>query len=88
MVQTINVQFSNLPNTLDSVFGDAKKPLFSGCKIFTKLLALGELYNLKVRFEWNNSSFSKLLATISEFLPENNEVWVSIDEVKKKHYLP
>ncbi|KAA0046966.1 putative polyprotein [Cucumis melo var. makuwa] len=56
------------------MFDDAKKPLFPSCKRFTKLLALVRLYNLKVRFGWSDASFSELLTTISEFLPENNEI--------------
>ena len=65
------------------MFDDAKKPLFPSCKRFTKLLALVRLYNLKVRFGWNDASFSELLTTISEFLPENNEMSVSIYEAKQ-----
>ncbi|KAA0040935.1 transposase [Cucumis melo var. makuwa] len=81
MVQNVRDQFSEVPNTFDNMFDDAKKPLFPGCKRFTKLLALVRLYNLKVRFGWSNASFSELLATISELLPENNKIPISIKDL-------
>ncbi|KAA0043012.1 transposase [Cucumis melo var. makuwa] len=83
MVQNVRDEFSEVPNTFDNMFDDAKKPLFPGCKRFTKLSALVRLYNLKVRFGWSNASFSKLLATISELLPENNKMLISMYEAKK-----
>ncbi|XP_050939141.1 uncharacterized protein LOC127148819 [Cucumis melo] len=81
MVQNVRDQFSEVPNTFDNMFDDAKKPLFPGCKRFTKLSALVRLYNLKVRFGWSNASFSELLATISELLPENNKMPISIKDL-------
>ncbi|KAL0554396.1 hypothetical protein IC582_008316 [Cucumis melo] len=87
MVQNVRDQFSEVPNTFDNMFDDAKKPLFPGCKRFTKLSALVRLYNLKVRFGWSNASFSELLATISELLPENNKMPISMYEAKKKKRL-
>ncbi|KAA0063971.1 transposase [Cucumis melo var. makuwa] len=48
---------------------------------FTKLSALVRLYNLKVRFGWSNASFFELLATISELLPENNKMSISIKDL-------
>ncbi|KAA0041519.1 transposase [Cucumis melo var. makuwa] len=47
MVQNVRDQFSEVPNTFDNMFDDAKKPLFPGCKRFTKLSTLVRLYNLK-----------------------------------------
>ncbi|KAA0063907.1 transposase [Cucumis melo var. makuwa] len=81
MVQNVRDQFSEVPNTFDNMFDDAKKPLYLGCKRFTKLSALVRLYNLKVRFGWSNASFSELLATISELLPENNKMLISIKDL-------
>ncbi|KAL4016784.1 hypothetical protein IC575_024441 [Cucumis melo] len=83
MVQNVRDQFSEVPNMFDNMFDDAKKPLFPGCKRFTKLSALVRLYNLKVRLGWSNASFSELLATISELLPENNKMLISMYEAKK-----
>ncbi|KAA0036130.1 uncharacterized protein E6C27_scaffold338G00370 [Cucumis melo var. makuwa] len=50
------------------MFDDAKKPLYPGCKKFTKLSALVRLYNLKVRYGWSNTSFSELLSIINDLL--------------------
>ena len=49
MVQTVHRQ-SNTSNTFDTMFDDAKKPLYPGCNKFTKLSALVRLYNLKIRY--------------------------------------
>ncbi|KAA0062133.1 transposase [Cucumis melo var. makuwa] len=65
------------------MFDDAKKPLYPGCKKFTKLSALVRSYNLKVRYGWSNTSFSELLSIISDLLPENNKIPTSLYEAKK-----
>ena len=49
MVQSIHDQYSNTSNTFDTMFDDTKKPLYPGCKKFTKFPALVTLYNLKIR---------------------------------------
>ena len=41
------------------------------------------LYNLKVKYGWSNTSFSRLLSIISGLLPENNEISSSLYKVKK-----
>ncbi|TYK28917.1 transposase [Cucumis melo var. makuwa] len=73
----------NTSNTFDTMFDDAKKPLYPGCKKFTKLSALVRLYNLKVRYGWSNTSFSELLSIISDLLPDNNTIPTSLYEAKK-----
>ncbi|KAA0045916.1 hypothetical protein E5676_scaffold299G001930 [Cucumis melo var. makuwa] len=50
MVQSVHDQSSNTSNTFDTMFDDAKKPLYPRCKKFTKLSALVGLYNLKVSY--------------------------------------
>ncbi|XP_031742398.1 uncharacterized protein LOC116404339 [Cucumis sativus] len=83
MVQSVQEQSFNASNTFDTMFDDAKKPLYPGCKKFTKLSALVRLYNLKVRYGWTNTSFSELLSIISDLLPDNNEIPCSLYEAKK-----
>ncbi|KAA0034832.1 transposase [Cucumis melo var. makuwa] len=73
----------NTSNIFDTMFDDAKKPLYPGCKKFTKLSALVRLYNLKVRYGWSNTSFSELLSIISDLLPDNNKIPTSLYEVNK-----
>ncbi|KAA0061183.1 transposase [Cucumis melo var. makuwa] len=83
MFQSAHDESCNTSNTLDTMFDDAKKSLYLGCKKFTKLLALVRLYNLKVRYGWSNTSFSKLLFIISDLLPDNNEIPTSLYVAKK-----
>ncbi|TYJ97926.1 transposon protein, putative, CACTA, En/Spm sub-class [Cucumis melo var. makuwa] len=83
MLQSAHEESCNTSNTFDTMFDDAKKPLFPGCKKFTKLSALVRLYNLKVRYGWSNTSFSEFLSIISDLLPENNEIPTSLYEAKK-----
>ena len=83
MIQFVQEQSSNASNTFDTMFDEAKKPLYPGCKKFTKLSALVRLYNLKVRYIWSNTSFFELLSIISDLLLDNNEVPSSLYEVKK-----
>ena len=40
------------------LFDDAKKPLYPGCRKFTKLFTLVKLYNLKARYGWSDKGFS------------------------------
>ncbi|KAL4026763.1 hypothetical protein IC575_015204 [Cucumis melo] len=65
------------------MFDDAKKLLYPGCKKFTNLLVFVRLYNLKVRYGWSNTRFSKLLSIISDLLLINNEIPSSLYEKKK-----
>ncbi|KAL4035634.1 hypothetical protein IC575_004337 [Cucumis melo] len=83
MFQSAHDQSCNTSNTFDTIFDDAKKPLYPGCKKFTKLSALVRLYNLKVRYGWSNTSFFELLSIISDLLPDNNEIPTSLYETKK-----
>ncbi|KAL0546958.1 hypothetical protein IC582_016877 [Cucumis melo] len=83
MLQSAHDGSCNTSNTFDTMFDDAKKPLYPGCKKFTKLSALVRLYNLKVRYDWSNTSFSELLSIISDLLPDNNEIPTSLYEAKK-----
>ncbi|KAL0553497.1 hypothetical protein IC582_007392 [Cucumis melo] len=83
MFQFAHDESCNRSNTFDTMFNDAKKPLYPGCKKFTKLSVLVRLYNLKARYGWSNTSFSKLLSIISDLLLDNNEIPTSLYEAKK-----
>ena len=62
---------------------DNEKPLYEGCKKFTKLSAVLKLFNLKANNGWSDKSFTEILAAINEMLPEGNELPVSIYQAKK-----
>lgn len=83
MVRSARDRFSDVSDMFDNIFDDAKKLLYPKCKKFTKLSTIVRLYNLKVRFEWSNSSFFELLSLISDLLLENNEIPISMYEAKK-----
>ena len=72
-----------IQNEFEKLLNDAEKPLYEGCKKFTKLSTLVKLYNLKVRYGWSDISFSELLKTLKEILPTSNEIPTSMYEAKK-----
>ena len=50
MVQAAHEDCKNDPESFQRLLKDAEKPLYPGCRNFTKLSALIKLYNLKTRF--------------------------------------
>ncbi|KAL4591304.1 hypothetical protein LXL04_004262 [Taraxacum kok-saghyz] len=62
---------------------DNEKPLYEGCKKFTKLSAVLKLFNLKANNGWSDKSFTETIKAINEMLPEGNELPVSIYQAKK-----
>ncbi|KAL0558861.1 hypothetical protein IC582_003443 [Cucumis melo] len=55
MVEIAYEQYSKDPSGFEKLLNDAEKPLYEGCKKFTKLSTLMKLYNLKVRHGWRIS---------------------------------
>ncbi|KAL4011360.1 hypothetical protein IC575_028417 [Cucumis melo] len=83
MIEVAHEEYSKKPNEFEKLLNDAEKPLYEGCKKFTKLSTLVKLYNLKVRYGWSDISFSELLKTLKEILPTSNEIPTSMYEAKK-----
>ncbi|KAL0536272.1 hypothetical protein IC582_025215 [Cucumis melo] len=83
MIEVAHEEYSKDPNEFEKLLNDAKKPLYEGCKTFTKLSTLVKLYNLKVRYGWGDISFSELLKTLKEIFPTSNEIPTSMYEAKK-----
>ncbi|KAA0059543.1 uncharacterized protein E6C27_scaffold518G00570 [Cucumis melo var. makuwa] len=83
MVEISHEQYSKDPSGFEKLLNDAEKPLYEGCKKFTKLSTLVKLYNLKVRHGWSNISFSKLLKALKDILPSLNDLPTSMYEAKK-----
>ncbi|KAA0043052.1 transposase [Cucumis melo var. makuwa] len=83
MVEIAHEQYSKDPSGFEKLLNDAEKPLYEGCKKFTKLSTLVKLYNLKVRHVWSNISFSELLKALKDILPSPNDLPTSMYEAKK-----
>ncbi|KAA0067714.1 hypothetical protein E6C27_scaffold352G00200 [Cucumis melo var. makuwa] len=83
MIEVAHEEYSKDPNGFEKLLIDAEKPLYEGCKKYTKLSTLVKLYNLKVRYGWSDISFSELLKTLKEILPTTNELPNSLYEAKK-----
>ncbi|RVW94540.1 hypothetical protein CK203_030792 [Vitis vinifera] len=83
MVQVAYDDRKNDPKLFETLLEDAQKPLYPGCRNFTKLYALVKLYNLKARYGWFDKSFSELLSILGDMLPLNNELPLSMYEAKK-----
>ncbi|KAA0059821.1 transposase [Cucumis melo var. makuwa] len=81
MFEVAHKEYSKDPNGFEKLLIDAEKPLYEGCKKYTKLST--PLYNLKVRYGWSDISFSELLKTLKEILPTTNELPNSLYEAKK-----
>ncbi|KAL0556379.1 hypothetical protein IC582_004892 [Cucumis melo] len=83
MIEVAYEEYSKDPNEFEKLLNDVEKPLYEGCKKFTKLSTLVKLYNLKVRYGWSDISFLELLKTLKEILPTTNEIPTSMYEAKK-----
>ena len=83
MVKVAHDDFQADPEIFTKLLNDAEKPLYLGCRKFTKLSALVKLYNLKARYGWSDKGFSELLRLLSEMLPLNNELPLYMYEAKK-----
>ncbi|TYK22860.1 transposase [Cucumis melo var. makuwa] len=83
MIEVAHEEYSKDPNGFEKLLIDAEKPLYEGCKKYTKLSTLVKLYNLKVRYGWSDINFSELLKTLKEILPTTNELPNSLYEAKK-----
>ncbi|KAL0559292.1 hypothetical protein IC582_003893 [Cucumis melo] len=60
MFQSAHDESCNRSNTFDTMFDDAKKPLYPRCKKFTKLSALVRLYDLKKTLGALGLSYQKI----------------------------
>ncbi|KAL5551697.1 hypothetical protein UlMin_001873 [Ulmus minor] len=84
MMQDVEEEFVDRPDQFEKLLSDAEKPLYEGCpNNYTKLSAIVRLYNLKAANGWSDKSFSDLLVAISDMLPQPNELYTSMYQVKK-----
>ncbi|MGM2984726.1 hypothetical protein, partial [Bacillus cereus group sp. BC60] len=64
------------------LFVDAEKPLYDGCKKFTKLSAVLRMMDVKAANGWSDKGFTDMLYLVHEMLPEDNEMPVSVYKAK------
>ena len=83
IVQVAQEDYKNDLESFQRLLKDVEKPLYPGCRNFTKLFTLIKLYNLKAHFGWFDKSYSKLLEMLGNMLPVNNELPLSMYEAKK-----
>lgn len=62
---------------------DSKKELYSGCKKFSKLSFIVQLFHLKCLNGWTNNSFTMLLTLLKEAFPKGETLPNSYYEAKK-----
>ncbi|XP_074327419.1 uncharacterized protein LOC141665340 [Apium graveolens] len=62
------------------------QPLYPGCERYTKMKALVQLYNLKVKHGMSDSCFSDILLLLGSLLPEGNNIPSSFNKAKKTLY--
>nr|XP_004488447.1 uncharacterized protein LOC101493360 [Cicer arietinum] len=70
-------------HVFDSLCNDKEEALYPGCTNFTRLFAVLRLFNLKARNGWTDKSFTELLESLKEMLPEDNTLPNRYYEAKK-----
>ncbi|GKA27523.1 ribonuclease H-like domain-containing protein [Tanacetum coccineum] len=65
------------------LFVDAEKPLYDGCKKFTKLSPVLRLFDVKAANGISDKGFTDIFKVVHDFLPEDNELPISVYKAKK-----
>ena len=73
MMDGVHDDLENQPDVFESLSEAAKKPLYPGCKKYTKLSTVLTLFNIKSQYGWCDTSFTTLLTCLREMLPDGNE---------------
>ncbi|XP_006352028.2 uncharacterized protein [Solanum tuberosum] len=67
----------------EQLMRDSNEELYPGCKKFSKLSFVLQLYRIKLLFKWSNESFNALLGLLKDALPEGEKLPSSFYESKK-----
>ncbi|GKA45679.1 hypothetical protein Tco_0738475 [Tanacetum coccineum] len=65
------------------LFVDAEKPLYAWCKKFTKQSVVFRLFDVKAANSIIDQGFTDILEVVHEFLPEDNELPISVYKAEK-----
>ncbi|KAJ0038368.1 hypothetical protein Pint_22697 [Pistacia integerrima] len=82
MVHDANKYCKEDLDTLKTLLDYCEKPLYNGCK-YSKLSGLMKFQYLKGKYGWSDTSFSDLLCTLHDVLPDENSMPKSMYEAKK-----
>ncbi|XP_048502844.1 uncharacterized protein LOC125498643 [Beta vulgaris subsp. vulgaris] len=74
MMAGVEDELGKHSRVFESLTKAAQKPLYPGCKKFTKLSAVLTLFNIKSKGNWTDISFNSLLEVLSEMFPDGNEL--------------
>ena len=83
MMDGVHGDLENQPDVFESLSEAAKKPLYPGCKKYTKLSSVLTLFNIKSQHGWSDSSFTTLLSVLGDMFPKGNKVPKSYYYAKK-----
>ena len=62
---------------------DADKPLYEGCKKYSRLTAIVQLYHVQCMGGWSNASFTWLLQSLKDMIPSYDDLPKTTYEAKK-----
>ncbi|XP_075499056.1 uncharacterized protein LOC142537420 [Primulina tabacum] len=75
--------YTENPEAFMEFLEEAEKPLYNGCKRYTKLSAIVKLYNTKAKHGMSDALFSDLLMDFGDMLPDNHKLPTKMYDVKK-----
>ena len=74
LIERFEDEFGKHTRVFDLLTKASQKPLYPRCTKFTKLTAVLTIFNIKSKFNWSDTSFTMLLETLGEMLPDGNEL--------------
>ncbi|XP_073018111.1 uncharacterized protein [Primulina eburnea] len=75
--------YTENPEAFMEFLEEAEKPLYNGCKRYTKLSAIVKLYNTKAKHGMSDALFSDLLMDFGDMIPDNHNLPTKMYDVKK-----
>ncbi|XP_074302784.1 uncharacterized protein LOC141634768 [Silene latifolia] len=72
MLRDVQEKFDENPAAFESLLTDSEKPLYTGCKKYTRLSSVLKLYNLKATHGLSDTGFTELLEVVKDMLPSDN----------------
>ncbi|XP_073057690.1 uncharacterized protein [Primulina eburnea] len=74
--------YTENPEAFMEFLEEAEKPLYNGCKRYTKLSAIVKLYNNKAKHGMSDALFSDLLMDFGDMLPDNHNLPTKMKQYK------